>query len=85
MIIEGPHEWPVRPVLDFYGIDVGEFHIRSGPIGAIRQVKDNLVDFAVRDAGINDHTAGDVRARFTSHSRLRERHRATGDEPWFGY
>jgi hypothetical protein len=56
----------VRPVSDFfYEIDVGEFHSRSGPIGAIWQVKDDLVDFAVRDARINDHTAGDVRAGFT--------------------
>ena len=55
-IIEGPHDWPVRPVSEFfYERDVGEFETRSGLIGAIWQVKDNVaVDFAVRGARIND-------------------------------
>ena len=66
-IIEGPHDWPVRPVCEFsYELDVGQFEAGSGLIGAIWQVKDNVaVDFAVRGARINDHTAGEIRAGVT--------------------
>jgi hypothetical protein len=66
-IVEGPHDWPVRPVGEFfYEVDVGEFETRSSLIGAIWQVKDNIaVDFAVRGARINDHTAGEIRAGVT--------------------
>ena len=66
-IIEGPHDWPVRPVCEFsYELDVGQFETGSGLIGAIWQVKDNVaVDFAVRGARINDHTAGEIRAGVT--------------------
>ena len=66
-IVEGPHDWPVRPVSEFfYDRDVGQFETRSGLIGAIWQVKDNIaVDFAVRGARINDHTAGEIRAGVT--------------------
>ena len=66
-IVEGPHDWPVRPVSEFfYERDVGQFETRSGLIGAIWQVKDNVaVDFAVRGAHTNDHTAGEIRAGVT--------------------
>jgi hypothetical protein len=66
-IIEGPHDWAVRPVCEFfYERDFGQFQTRSGLVGAIWQVKDNLaVDFAVRGARINDHTAGAIRAGVT--------------------
>jgi hypothetical protein len=66
-IIEGPHDWAVRPVCEFfYERDVGESQTRSGLVGAIWQVKDNLaVDFAVRGARINDRTAGEIRAGVT--------------------
>lgn len=66
-IIEGPHTWPVRPVSEFfYERNVGQFETRSALIGAIWQVKDNIaVDFAVRGACINDHTAGEIRAGIT--------------------
>jgi hypothetical protein len=66
-IIEGPHDWPVRPVSElFYEHDVAQFETRSGLIGAIWQVKDNVaVDFALRGARINDHTAGEIRAGVT--------------------
>ena len=66
-IIEGPHDWPVRPVSEFfYEVDVGEFETRSGLIGAIWQVNDNLaIDFAVRAARINNQTAGEIRAGVT--------------------
>jgi len=67
MIIEGPHDWPVRPVREFfYELDAGEFQTRSGLIGAIWQVKDDIaVDFAVRGARINDQTVGEIRAGVT--------------------
>ncbi|MBV8737224.1 MAG: hypothetical protein JO007_08200 [Alphaproteobacteria bacterium] len=66
-IVEGPHDWPVRPVSEFfYERDVGQFETRSGLIGAIWQVKDNIaVDFAVRGSRVNDHTAGEIRAGVT--------------------
>jgi hypothetical protein len=66
-IIEGPHDWPVRPVCEFsYELDVSQFETGSGLVGAIWQVKDNVaVDFAVRGARINDHTAGEIRAGVT--------------------
>jgi hypothetical protein len=67
MIIEGPHDWAVRPVSEFfYERNVGQFETRSGLIGAIWQVKDNIaVDIAMRGARINDHTAGEIRAGVT--------------------
>jgi hypothetical protein len=67
MIFEGPHDWHVRPVSEFfYERNVGQFETRSGLIGAIWQAKDNIaVDFAVRGAHINDHTAGEIRAGVT--------------------
>ncbi len=66
-IIEGPHDWPLRPVSEFfYEHNVGQFETRSGLIGAIWQVRDNIaVDFAVRGARTNDHTAGEIRAGVT--------------------
>jgi hypothetical protein len=66
-IIEGPDDWVVRPVCEFtYELDVGEFATRAGLIGAIWQVNDHVaVDFAVRGALINDHTAGEIRAGIT--------------------
>jgi hypothetical protein len=56
-----------RPVSEFfYELDVGAFHTRSGLIGAIWQVKDNLaIDFAVRGARINDHAMSEIRAGVT--------------------
>jgi hypothetical protein len=66
-IVEGPHDWPVRPVSEFfYELDAGRFETRSGLIGAIWQVKDNLaVDFAMRGARVNDHTVSEIRAGVT--------------------
>jgi hypothetical protein len=66
-IIEGPRDWLVRPVSEFfYEVDVGQFETRSGLIGAIWQVKDNLaVDFAVRAARVNNQTVGEIRAGVT--------------------
>jgi hypothetical protein len=66
-IIEGPHGWAVRPVCEFfYQRDFGQFQTRSGLVGAIWQIKDTLaVDFAVRGARINNHSAGAIRAGVT--------------------
>ena len=66
-IIEGPHDWVVRPVSEiFYERDIGLFRTRSALIGGIWQVQDNIaVDFAVRGAHVNDHTAGEIRAGVT--------------------
>ena len=67
LIIEGPRDWTVRPVAEiFYERDVALFRTRSALIGAIWQVRDNIaVDFAVRGARVNDHTAGEIRAGVT--------------------
>jgi hypothetical protein len=67
VILEGPHEWAVRPVAEFfYERDVGQFRTRSGLVGAIWQVQDNIaVDFGLRGARVNDHTAGEIRAGVT--------------------
>jgi hypothetical protein len=67
IILEGPADWPVRPVAEiFYDRDVGQLRTRSALIGAIWQVKDNIaVDFGLRGARINDHTAGEFRAGVT--------------------
>jgi hypothetical protein len=61
VILEGPHDWAVRPVAEvFYDRDVGLFRTRSALIGAIWQVQDNIaVDFGLRGARVNDHTAGE--------------------------
>jgi hypothetical protein len=66
-IIEGPHDWHVRPVSEFfYERDIGQFDTRSALIGAIWQVKDNIaVDLAVRGARTSDRTVGEVRAGVT--------------------
>ena len=66
-IVEGPHEWPVRPVAEFFHErDFGRFQTRSALVGAIWQVKDNLaIDFGLRGARVNNHTAGEIRAGVT--------------------
>ena len=67
VIVEGPHEWAVRPVAEFFHErDFGQFQTRSALVGAIWQVKDNLaIDFGLRGARLNDHTAGEIRAGVT--------------------
>jgi hypothetical protein len=66
-IVEGPHDWPVRPVAElFYERDFGQLRTRSALIGAIWQVKDDVaVDVGLRGARVNDHTAGEIRAGIT--------------------
>ena len=66
-IVEGPYDWVVRPVSEiFYERDIGLLRTNSALIGGIWQVQDNIaVDFAVRGARVNDHTAGEIRAGVT--------------------
>jgi hypothetical protein len=66
-ILEGPHDWVVRPVFEiFYDRDVSQFQTRSALIGAIWQVQDNIaVDFGLRGALVNNHTVGQIRAGVT--------------------
>ena len=67
IIAEGPFEWPVRPVAElFYERDLGRLTTRSALVGVTWQVRDNLaVDFGLRGARVNDHTAGEIRAGVT--------------------
>jgi len=66
-IIEGPHDWPVRPVAEFfYESDVSVFRTGSALVGAIWQVRDNFaVDLGLRGARVNGQTAGEIRAGVT--------------------
>jgi hypothetical protein len=66
-IIEGPHDWPVRPVAEiFYESDVNLFRTGSALVGAIWQLQDNIaVDFGLRGARTNGQTAGEIRAGVT--------------------
>jgi hypothetical protein len=67
VIVEGPHDWPVRPVAEaFYERDVSRVQTRSALVGAIWQVKDNIaVDFGLRGARVNERAAGEIRAGVT--------------------
>jgi hypothetical protein len=66
-ILEGPHDWVVRPVFEiFYERDISQFRTRSALIGAIWQVQDNIaVDVGLRGALVNNHTVGQIRAGVT--------------------
>ena len=66
-IVEGPHDWPMRPVAEFfYERDVSLFRTGSALVGAIWQVQDNIaVDFGLRGARLNGQTAGEIRAGVT--------------------
>jgi hypothetical protein len=66
-ILEGPHDWPVRPVAEVvYEHDFGRAEIKSALIGAIWQVRDNLaVDVGLRGGHVTDHTLAEIRAGLT--------------------
>jgi hypothetical protein len=66
-IVEGPREWPVRPVAEvFHERDFGRLTTASGLIGAIWQVRETLsFDAGLRRARVNDHTLDEVRAGLT--------------------
>lgn len=67
VIVEGPHDWPVRPVAEiFYERDFGEGRTGSALIGAIWQAKaDVAIDVGVRGARVDSHTEGEIRAGIT--------------------
>jgi hypothetical protein len=66
-IFEGPHEWQVRPVAELaYDREFGRAEIKSGLVGAIWQVRDDLaVDVAVKGGRVNDHRVAEFRAGLT--------------------
>jgi hypothetical protein len=66
-ILEGPHDWTVRPVAEiFREQEFGSFRETSGLLGAIWQVRDNIaVDAGFRMARLNDLTVKEVRAGVT--------------------
>lgn len=66
-IVEGPWDWPVRPVAEvFYDREWGVAETVSGLAGAIWQVSDKLAfDIALRDARVNHHTVNELRAGLT--------------------
>jgi hypothetical protein len=66
-IIEGPATWKVRPVVEVYCDKVWMLsETRSGLIGAIWQVRDNLsFDAALRYGVVNGHPVDEVRVGLT--------------------
>jgi hypothetical protein len=70
-ILEGPVDWPVRPVSEvFYERTIGETDVVSGLVGAIWQIRENFAaDVAVRQARIGDRdgdrTQTEIRLGFT--------------------
>jgi hypothetical protein len=66
-ILEGPHDWPVRPVAEVvYERDFGRLETISALIGAIWQIRDDLaVDLGLRGGRVNDRTLGEMRAGLT--------------------
>ena len=67
IILEGPYNWTVRPVAEFfYEEEFGQAHTYSALIGAIWQVKDNLsFDVGFRHAIVNGAGVNEVRAGLT--------------------
>lgn len=63
MIVEGPHDWPLRPVAEiFYERDFGGVTTTSALVGAIWQVRDNIAfDVGLRAARVNDQPLREVR------------------------
>jgi hypothetical protein len=66
-IVEGPYDWPVRPVAEvFHEREFGVERVFSGLVGAIWQVRDALAfDAGLRAARVNDHTLGELRLGVT--------------------
>jgi hypothetical protein len=67
VILEGPRDWKVRPVLEtFYDKVWTETESRSVLVGAIWQVdKDLALDAAYRYATVNGHAVNEIRAGLT--------------------
>jgi hypothetical protein len=65
-IIEGPHKWMVRPVLEIYSDSVFEQQTFSALIGAIWQVRENLAfDVGLRYALVDGRPVNELRAGVT--------------------
>ncbi len=67
LILEGPHEWRVRPVAElYYDKTFGEGDIESALVGAIWQARESFdLDVAVRAAREDGLAAAEVRLGFT--------------------
>jgi hypothetical protein len=66
-IIEGPSQWPVRPVAEFfYEKEFGQSETLSALVGLIWRVRDNLsFDVGLRHALTNGHPVNEIRAGLT--------------------
>ena len=66
-IIEGPHDWPVRPVAEIvYEREFGRAETKSALLGAIWQFRENLaLDIGLRGGRSNEHVLGEIRAGLT--------------------
>ena len=66
-IVEGPHDWKIRPVAEFfYERDFGGSETGSVLVGAIWQVRDNVAfDVGLRGGRIDDQPLKEVRAGVT--------------------
>jgi len=66
-IVEGPHDWPVRPVAELsYERDTPGFHSAALLLGAIWQIKDETaIDVGLRGGRVNNRGAGEIRAGVT--------------------
>ena len=78
-IIEGPSQWPVRPVAEFfYEKKFGQSETMSALVGLIWRVRDNLsFDVGLRHALTNGHPVNEIRAGLTFGFPLR----MFGDRP----
>jgi hypothetical protein len=67
VVIEGPHDWAVRPVAEvFYEEEFGQSRTLSGLIGLIWKVRDDLsFDIGVRHAITSNHSVDEARAGMT--------------------
>jgi len=67
IILEGPHEWPVRPVMEIFNErDTGGSWTNSALIGAIWRSRENLsFDLGIRQAHSNGPNITEVRLGFT--------------------
>ncbi len=66
-IVEGPHSWTLRPVLEVYSDTVfNQSQTFSALVGAIWQVRDNLAfDMGPRYAQVNGRPVNELRAGVT--------------------
>lgn len=72
VILEGPHDWRVRPVAElFYDTEFAGDQTGSVLVGAIWEAREAFsMDVALRGARVGDLYAGEVRLGFTWSTRL---------------